>query len=480
MQRHALKVPGGTSRSAELIVVNPFNRQPIASVATADAATIEQALSIASSLYRDREQWLPLARRITILETATSLMQQRAELLAVAAAREGGKPLIDSRIEVARAIESLRVCVEQLRTQQGEVIPMNLGPSSANRIAFTQTEPIGVVVAISAFNHPLNLIAHQVGPAVAAGCPVIVKPATATPLSCLHFVDILREAGLPDEWCLPLVIDSNELATRLVIDARVAFFSFIGSAKVGWSLRAQLAAGTRCALEHGGVAPVIVAADADWQAAIAPITKGGFYHAGQVCVSVQRVYVQRDAAVAFADALAQAASKLKVGDPTLAETDVGPMIDPTEVNRVHEWLDEAVAGGAQVICGHQKLSATCYAPTVLLDPPDEVRVSTQEVFAPVVCVYSYNTLDEAITRANALPVSFQAAVFTQSIDTALRCYQRLNAAAVMVNDHSAFRVDWMPFAGLQVSGHGVGGIPYTLRDMQVHKMLVVKSPEIRL
>ncbi|HZR37300.1 MAG TPA: aldehyde dehydrogenase family protein [Nevskia sp.] len=479
MERFALKVPGSKSASPDLTVVAPFDRKPIGTVATADAAAVEHALATAHRLYRDRDAWLPLARRIDILERTAGLLKARAESLAVEAAREGGKPLMDSRVEVSRAIDSVRIAVEHLRTQQGEVVPMNVGASSAGRFAFTQVEPIGVVAAVSAFNHPLNLIAHQVGPAVAAGCPVLVKPAKATPLSCFRFVEALREAGLPEEWCIPLVPENNDLTTRLVCDPRVAFFSFIGSARVGWKLRSQLAPGTRCALEHGGVAPVIVAADADPKVAVPAIAKGGFYHAGQVCVSVQRVYVDRSHAEGFAKALAEAAQKLKVGDPTLAETEVGPMIEPEETTRVGEWVDEAVAKGARLLCGGKKISDTLYAPTVLLDPPDDVRISTQEVFGPVVCVYGYDQIDEAIARANNLPVSFQAAVFTQSIDTALRCYQRLDASAVMVNDHTAFRVDWMPFAGLRVSGHGVGGVPYTLHDMQVRKMMVMKSPEIR-
>ena len=477
--KFGLLIPGATSKSGEITVYAPYDRKQIGTVATADAVAVEHALKTAHGLYRNRDAWLPAAKRIEILEKAMALMKERADFLAVESAREGGKPLVDSKVEVARAIDSLKICVETLRTDAGEVIPMAVTASSANRIAFTQSEPIGVVVAVSAFNHPLNLIAHQVGPAIAIGCPVLVKPAKATPLSCLRFVEILREAGLPPEWCIPLIPESNELSTKMVTDSRVAFFSFIGSAKVGWGLRAKLAPGARCALEHGGVAPVVVAADADWQAAVPLIAKGGFYHAGQVCVSVQRVYVDRAIVEPFARALAEAASKLKVGDPTLADTEVGPMIDPAEVTRVSDWIEAAIAKGAKVLCGRKKLSETCYAPTVLLDPPDDVRVSTEEVFGPLVCVYGCDRLDDAIARANALPVSFQAAVFTRSIDTALRCYQRLDASAVMVNDHTAFRVDWMPFAGLRVSGHGVGGIPYTMHEMQVHKMMVVRSGEIR-
>lgn len=479
IHRYGLLVPGVSSSSKPLTVRAPYDRSEIGEVATADAAAVEHALATAYALYRQRDAWLPLARRIDILEKAAALLLSRAETLALESAREGGKPLLDSKVEVARAADSLKICVETLRTTAGEVIPMATTASSANRMAFTQTEPIGVVVAVSAFNHPLNLIAHQVGPAIAAGCPVIVKPAKATPLSCLRFVEILREAGLPPEWCLPLIPENNDISTRMVSDPRVAFFSFIGSAKVGWDLRSKLAPGARCALEHGGVAPVVVAADADLAYALPLIAKGGFYHAGQVCVSVQRVFVERSVAAQFAEQLAAIAQKMKVGDPTLADTEVGPLIDPGETRRIHDWVEKAVAGGAQLLCGGQALSETCYAPTVLLDPPADALVSTQEVFGPVVCVYGVDSLDEAIDRANSLPVSFQAAVFTRSIDTALRCYQRLDASAVMVNDHTAFRVDWMPFAGLRVSGHGVGGIPHTIHDMQVRKMMVLRSAEIR-
>lgn len=476
--RYGLLVPGVSTKSEPLLVRAPFDRTAIGEVATADAKVVEHALKTAYGLYRNRDGWLPLARRIAILEEAAQILLSRGEKLAVEAAREGGKPLIDSRVEVGRAADSLKICVETLRTQAGEVVPMGMTASSTNRMAFTQTEPIGVVVAVSAFNHPLNLIAHQVGPAIAAGCPVIIKPAKATPLSCLRFVEILREAGLPEEWCLPVIPENNDLSTKMVSDPRVAFFSFIGSSRVGWDLRAKLAAGTRCALEHGGVAPVVLAGDADIANALPLIAKGGFYHAGQVCVSVQRVYVDRGIAGHFADELAKLARKMIVGDPTLPETEIGPLIDPAETRRIHDWVEEAVAGGAQLLCGGQPMSETMYSPTVLLDPPHTARVSTQEIFGPVVCVYSVDSVDQAIERANSLPVAFQAAVFTRSLDTALRCYHRLEASAVMVNDHTAFRVDWMPFAGLRTSGHGVGGIPHTIHDMQVRKMMVLRSKEI--
>lgn len=352
---------------------------------------------------------------------------------------------------------------------------MGLNAASANRRAFSLAEPIGVVVAVSAFNHPLNLIAHHVGPAIAAGCPVIVKPAENTPLSCWRLVRIFHEAGLPPEWCQALVTENHDVAEALVTDSRVGFLSFIGSAKVGWMLRSKLAPGARCALEHGGVAPVIVAADADLDVAVPKLLKGGFYHAGQVCVSVQRVFADSSIAQELAARLAEGAGNLRIGDPTEQATEVGPLIRPGEVSRVAEWVDEAVAGGGVALSGGKVLSETTYACTVLENPPADIRVSTQEVFGPVVCVYSYDEINEAITRANALPYAFQAAVFTQDIDTAMRVSRDLDASAVMVNDHTAFRVDWMPFAGLRESGLGVGGIPYTIRDMLVRKMVVLSE-----
>ncbi len=373
---------------------------------------------------------------------------------------------------MARAIDGVHNCAELLRSEGGHVIPMNVNAASANRVAFTQREPIGVVVAVSAFNHPLNLIVHQVGPAIAAGCPVIVKPAGDTPLSCMRFVRLLREAGLPAEWCQALVTESNEVSSALACDARVGFFSFIGSARVGWMLRSKLAPGARCALEHGGAAPVIVAGDADLAMASAKLAKGGFYHAGQVCVSVQRVFAHRSIARRLAESLAEEAKRLRVGDPTLPDTDVGPLIRSAEVQRVDDWVREAQDAGAEVLCGGRTLTSSCYEPTVLWEPPDKVRISREEVFGPVICVYAYDELDDAIARANALPVAFQAAVFTRDLELAMRAYARLDASAVMVNDHTAFRVDWMPFAGLRESGLGVGGIPYTFREMQIDKMFV--------
>ncbi len=477
-EHFSIMVSEASSKDSLLEIHAPYDDALIATVDTADSSVVEQALTTATLLYKNRDSWLPAEQRIHILEKTISLMQERQEALAIEAAREGGKPLIDSRVEVARAIDGVKLCIETLRTESGREIPMGLNAASNGRLAFTRKEPIGVVVAVSAFNHPLNLIVHQVAPAIATGCPVIVKPAEDTPLSCFHFVEILREAGLPDEWCQAFVVSDLDVATQLVTDERVAFFTFIGSGKVGWMLRSKLSPGTRCALEHGGAAPVIVAEDADIEEALPLLAKGGFYHAGQVCVSVQRIFAHHTIAKELAHAIAKMGDQYTVGDPTLDETDIGPLIRHAETDRVETWVNEAIDEGAEIISGGKRLSDSCYACTVLYDPSNDSKVSQMEIFGPVICVYPYEDIDVAIEQANALPFSFQASVFTRDIDKAMRVSKKINASAVMVNDHTAFRVDWMPFAGLKQSGLGVGGIPYTMDDMQIDKMIVLRSKEL--
>ena len=473
-----LKIQSERPTSGELVVASPYDGRALDRVPTAGPDHVDDAMAAAYALFRDRGSWLPIPERVEILAKAAAIMESQVEELTLLAASEGGKPYADSKVEVIRAIDGVHLCIESLRGHAGSVIPLGTTKATVGRAAFTQKEPVGVVVAVSAFNHPLNLIVHQVGPAIATGCPVVVKPAADTPLSCLRFVDILHEAGLPEAWCQAIITDDRETAEKLVTDPRVGFFSFIGSARVGWMLRSKLAPGARCALEHGGAAPVILAPPYDLAAVVPSVSKGGFYHAGQVCVSVQRVFVPAADAESFAGALAENARSLVVGPPEEPSTDVGPLIRTGEVDRVAEWVDEAVAAGATLLCGGERVSDSCFEPTVLLNPPADSKVSRMEIFGPVVCVYAYDDLDAAVTQANKLPVAFQAAVFSQDIDLAMRLYKALDASAVMINDHSAFRDDVMPFAGLRESGLGVGGIPYTMEDMQIDKMMVVRSESL--
>jgi acyl-CoA reductase-like NAD-dependent aldehyde dehydrogenase len=287
-------------------------------------------------------------------------------------------------------------------------------------------------------------------------------------------VQLAHEAGLPPDWCQTLFVEDNALAEHLATHPSVAFLSFIGSAKVGWSLRSKLAPGARCALEHGGAAPVIVDRSVQIDSIIEPLVKGGYYHAGQVCVSVQRIFVHADIVPRFVEHLTERVRALRVGDPTLPETEMGPLILPREVDRVAAWVQEAVDAGGNITTGGARISDRVYAPTVIVEPPATVRVSREEVFGPVTCVYAYTDLDEAIARANSLPFAFQASVFSRDIDVALKAARLLDASAVLVNDHTAFRTDWMPFAGRHQSGYNVGGIPYTMHDMTQDKMIVVR------
>jgi acyl-CoA reductase-like NAD-dependent aldehyde dehydrogenase len=454
-------------------VVQAFDRAPITEIGSDDAAALERKIESARRVFADRGAWLKPHQKIDILRKLVGLMQGKREHLGRQIAREGGKPLTDALVEVDRAVDGVKDAVDELRVRAGREIPMGITPASDNRHAFTILEPMGVVAAISAFNHPLNLIIHQVVPAVAVGCPVIIKPAPTTPLSCIDLVGLLHEAGLPEPWCQTFLPATNDLAEVLVTDPRIAFLSFIGSSRVGWYLRSKLPPGTRCALEHGGAAPVIIDRSADFGRLIEPLVKGGYYHAGQVCVSVQRIFVHADLQQKLVDAFAARVAALKTGDPVLAETEVGPLITPHETDRVSTWIDEAVAGGGRLI-GGGRLSNTTLKPSILVNPARDAKVSTLEVFGPVTCVYPYTRLEDAILTANALPWSFQASIFTEDLRTAFTAAEHLAASAVMVNDHTAFRVDWMPFAGRRQSGYGVGGIPDTMREMTEEKMIVFK------
>lgn len=460
------------SENSHLDVTSPFDGSIIESMPLATAQDAEQMLKIAQETFKNRDTWLEPYERIEILHKLASLVKDQAKEFAQLIASEGGKPLMDANIEVARAIDGVYLAAKELsQITQGEEIPMGYTKSSIERKAYTSYEPIGVVIAISAFNHPLNLIVHQVVPAIAVGCPIIIKPASATPLNCIKFINLVRQAGLEPQWC-QICVCNSQVAEKLATDSRIAFLSFIGSGHVGWNLKAKLAPGVRCALEHGGVAPVIIDNDINIDKIIPSLLKGSFYHAGQVCVSIQRIYAPNSIAKKLAKKLAAAASKLIVGDARKPDTEVGPLISPKEVERVAEWVKEAVDEGAKLLCGGKKISDRFYAPTVLLNPPENAKVSTQEIFGPVVCVYSYTDRLEAIERANQLDFSFQAAIFTNNIDVAFDTIKRLDASTVMVNDHTAFRVDWMPFAGKKHSGYGVGGIRYTMHDMLQSKMAV--------
>jgi acyl-CoA reductase-like NAD-dependent aldehyde dehydrogenase len=459
-------------------VESPFDGKVLEEIALSSQADIDIALDLARKVYENQEIWLPKYERIAILEKTVEIMSSRIEELTLIAANEGGKPYMDSKVEVERAINGVKLAIEHMGVFEGKEIAMGHTKSSANRMAYTMKEPIGVVAAISAFNHPLNLCVHQTVPAIAVGSPVLIKPSLLTPMSTLAFVNILYEAGLPKAWCQVIICEREE-SEYLATNSKIDYLTFIGSAAVGWYLNSKVAPGTRVGLEHGGVAPVIVEADADIEELIPALAKGAFYHAGQVCVSVQRIYVHENIVEEATERLSEAAKKMIVGDPLNPKTEIGPIISQNEVTRIDTWVKEAIEGGATLVCGGHKIGESCYAATILLNPPKDAKVSTKEVFGPVACIYSYENVEDAFNAANSLEVSFQAAIFTKNLDMALHAVRRLNGTAVMVNDHTAFRVDWMPFGGAKASGLGLGGIPYSMEEMSKEKMMVIKSKSLQ-
>ncbi|MDR0484824.1 MAG: aldehyde dehydrogenase family protein [Alphaproteobacteria bacterium] len=459
-----------------ITIQSPFDNSVVGTVKKLTQDEANTALAKAYELSRDKSKALPHYERIAILERLATLVSQESKEFALLIAKEGGKPLIDAKVEVNRAIDGIRLAIkEMMHGLAGEEIPMGYTKASENRLAFTTREPIGVVLAISAFNHPLNLIVHQVVPAIAVGCPVIVKPASSTALTCEKFVNLVHKAGLDKALCVfaPCSIDVAEF---LVSDSRISFFSFIGSAKVGWYLRNKLYPGTRYALEHGGVAPVIVDKNIDnMDEVVASIVKGAYYHAGQVCISTKRVYIHEDIIIEMSKKITAAVSKLNVGDPTLPETEVGPLITEKEASRVESWVNEAIAEGAKLLVGGKRISTTLFEPTLLLEPSKKSKVSVEETFGPVLCLYAYKDMDDALTWANSLDMPFQSAIFSNNINVITKAYKEFEAAAVIVNDHTAFRVDWMPFAGRRSAGYGIGGIGHAMKEMTNHKMIVIKT-----
>lgn len=458
-----------------LEVKSPWNHETVGSVKTHNASEIEEIVQEVCRVSVNKGQDFPPKERINVLKSFIKIIENNTKSLAELATSEGGKPITDSIIEIKRGAEGVESCIEVLKSESGMVIPMNINEASSNRIAFTQKEPIGVVLAISAFNHPFNLIIHQVIPAIATGCTVIVKPAEDTPLSCLKIIEMLYEAGLPKNRCHFVMPENLDLATKLVSDQRIDFFSFIGSSKVGWFLRSKLAPGTRCSLEHGGMAPTFITKNSDLDQCAKSLARGGFYHAGQVCVSVQRIYLSKEVSDTFINKFKEEVKKVNLGDPMDKKTVVGPLIRDSEIKRVHQWVGESIENGSELILGGKILSESTYDKTIILNPKKGDKISQFEIFGPVVTINEFENLENAIDDANSVNVSFQTSIFTNQIDELLRFYTKINASSVFHNDHTAFRVDWMPFAGLKDSGHGIGGMKYSMHDMQIDKMLVLRK-----
>ena len=454
-------------------VLNPYDGSPAGRTWLAGEEEFERAAHAAVAAAKPMRE-LAAYERASILAAASAAIRRDRDRIAETLACEAGKPIRDALAETDRAVMTFHVASEEARRIAGEVIPMDLAAHGTGRLAVTRRFPVGPIAAISPFNFPLNLSAHKLAPAVAAGNPVVLKPATKTPLSALTLARILVESGLPPQAISVLPMD-RQLGDRLVTDERFKLLTFTGSSPVGWGMKAR-AGKKKVILELGGNAGVIVDESADLEFAAKRIAVGGFAYAGQSCISVQRVYVHDAIFDAFASRLTCLVEGLKVGDPLDPATDVGPMIEAGEVDRVDTWIAEAVKAGATVLTGHRRLGNGLYAPTILTGVRADARVCAQEVFAPLVVLARFSRFEEALGEVNRSTFGLQAGVFTASLHHTLRAFEALEVGGVIVNDVPTWRIDHMPYGGVKDSGLGREGPRYTIEEMTELRLMVINNP----
>ena len=451
-------------------VRSPYSGELVARVARAGAKEARRAVDAAE---RALSEPLPAHRRAEILVRVAGQLGRRHEEVAGLICAEAGKPLGAARTEVSRAMSTFTMAAVEARKLAGEMVPMDASQAGAGKLGFTLRVPVGIVGAISPFNFPLNLVAHKLAPALAAGCSVVLKPASQTPLSALLLAELETEAGLPPGWLNVVVGSAGELGDVLVEDERVKLISFTGSGETGWGLR-ERAPRKRVNLELGNSTPVIVEADADLDGVAAALATHAFSFAGQSCISVQRVYVRRGAYDDLLTRFLPRVEALKVGDPAEDETDVGPLIDGDARDRVLGWIEEARAAGAEVLTGGV-LEGGLLRPTVLANAGPKLKVSCEEVFGPVCTVTPYDTLDEAIDLANGTRYGLQAGIFTTSLQSALAAAQRLEFGGVTINEAPTFRADQMPYGGVKASGNTREGPAWAVRELTEERLVVLQT-----
>jgi acyl-CoA reductase-like NAD-dependent aldehyde dehydrogenase len=451
------------------IVHSPWDGESVGAVPVVGADETRAAVVAASAAMRE-----PLApfERALVLERAAGAVRDRRDHFARLLAREIGKPLKQALVEVDRCVQTLTFSAIEARTLAGTGVSLDAHPAGVGKRGYTIRVPLGVVAAITPFNFPLNLAAHKVGPAVAAGCACVLKPAGVAPLAAIELVRTLHEAGLPPAWLSVVTGSAQEIGDVLVEDARVRMITFTGSSEVGWDLAAR-APRKHVSLELGNSTPLIVCADADLDAAAAAAAVSGNGFAGQSCISVQRVLVDRSVHDPFVERLLEAVSHLQVGDPLDDGTDVGPLIDEGARERVGVWVEEAVDGGADRLAGGTGERGHL-RPIVLDGVGTDARVWSREVFGPVLGVRAFDTVDEAIELANGTVYGLQAGIFTRDLATAITSSERLEFGGVTVNEAPTFRVDQMPYGGTKESGNTREGPHYTVRDMTEERMVVIQ------
>ena len=450
-------------------VRSPYDESVVGRVPEAGSEETVRALDAAERAMRNP---LPAHERAAILDRVAALVDERADEIARTISAEAGKPMKAARIEATRGVSTFTMAAVEARKLAGDVIPMDASPAGVGKIAFTLRVPIGIVAAISPFNFPFNLVAHKLAPALAAGCAVVLKPASATPLSALLLAELETEAGLPPGWVNVVCGPSAEIGEALVEDERVKLITFTGSPPVGWGIR-ERAPRKRVNLELGNATPVIVAADADLDDVSARLAANAFSYAGQSCISVQRIFVERNAYDSFVERFVPRVEALVVGDPADEETDVGPVITRSERDRILSWIEEARAGGAEILAGGT-LAGDHLRPTVIANPAPDAKVSCQEIFGPVCTVSPYESLDDAIALANGTPFGLQAGIFTSDVKAALRAAGKLEFGGVTINEAPTFRADQMPYGGIKDSGNTREGPAYAVREMTEERIVVLQ------
>ncbi|MFQ5900153.1 MAG: aldehyde dehydrogenase family protein [Thermodesulfobacteriota bacterium] len=452
-------------------VLNPFNGKVVAEVYHSTEKEFDEVIDKAEQAFAVTRN-LPVYKRVKILERVIEGLKERQDELAETITLEAGKPILSSRTEVLRAINTFTIAMEEAKRIPGEVIPLDLMEGSEGRVGIVRRFPVGPILGISPFNFPLNLVAHKVAPAIAAGNPIIIKPASKTPLTALILGDIVDKAGGPD-GAISVIPCPGSIAGDYIGDKRIEMLTFTGSPEVGWALKGR-AGRKKVTLELGGNAGAIVHSDSDIDLAAKRCVVGAFSYSGQVCISVQRIFVQQEVYGPFLKRLIETTKALRIGDPMDEKTDIGPMIDKGAVDRIEEWVEEAVKGGAKVTIGGKR-KGTVFDPTILTDTRPDMKVNCKEVFAPVVTVEPYKDFEEAVQGVNDSDYGLQAGVFTNDLNRIFYAFNEIQAGGVIVNDVPTYRTDQMPYGGIKESGFGREGVKYAIEEMTEMKLLALNT-----
>ncbi|OIJ13646.1 aldehyde dehydrogenase [Anaerobacillus alkalilacustris] len=452
-------------------VIDPKNAEVIAKVPAASVEDVKRAIEIGIEGTKIAAS-LSTHERISILTKAANWIEKRHDLFADTIAKEGSKTIREARKEVSRCIQTIRLSAEEARRLHGETISFDQMPGSEDRVGYYYRFPIGLIVAITPFNDPLNLVAHKIGPAIAGGNAVIVKPATVTPLSAFLLAEAFMEAGLPKKVLSVITGNASEIGDELVTHPAVRMISFTGGVNAGEAI-AKKAGLKKLGMELGSNSPCIVLEDANLEDAVEAITSGSFWAAGQNCLGVQRVYIQEGIYETFTNQLVARTKQYRVGDKLLEETDMGPLITEKEAIRVERLVNDARKLGATCLCGGERFSAY-YMPTVLTNVPAESEITREEIFGPVVLLDCVKELDEAIEKSNAVQYGLQAGIFTNDINQAFRAIKSMDVGGIMINDSSDYRIDAMPFGGVKQSGLGREGVQFSVHEMTEPKVVCFK------